>query len=193
MDKPTARGRRWIRVVFLLLLPLLGLQFAYGLLVREPYPAIIMPAFAKIKASGDTVTTIRYELRALTSDDALHQIPLDTLMGKLSGLGTRLTLERMLFGSQAQRGNSSLQSKYTRLAGEVLGQQFLEHVAQQRYRPVGAAETRAFQSWLWQRTAALYPDLSIEQLTVERRRVTRRLRTRELLDDEVIQRRTLER
>ncbi len=81
--------RTTIKVMFAIIGVVLIVQFAYGKIWDEPYPAVILPGFGGVAHPGTHATTKEATITVQTAGGETHTVDASTLFGGIPGRRAR--------------------------------------------------------------------------------------------------------
>lgn len=112
-----------VRRLALALLAFLPLQFAFSVLVSEPYPAVLLPGFGRVLKAGDSSVFLRPDISASFADGARLGLSPELLLGHRGPPPPEHVVRNMFYPSGVRRyfvpetgsGQSSLYDSLKRL------------------------------------------------------------------------------
>jgi hypothetical protein len=158
--RPSARRRRLVRFVFLVVGALLLAQAGYAYVAQEPYPSFVFPSFPGAPDDGDPVRLVRPTLTVRFGDpDRLVVVPYHQLLQPAPGV----VADSIAYTMLAPRSSEGLPKSTPA--------QFRLFLQQPSFRPGahnGSATLRdpATVAWLRARLAKLYPGHSPRSLEI---------------------------
>lgn len=137
-----------VQILFYLLPVVMFLQFAYGLVVREPFPSFMMPGFSRIENTGDTYTLHDQRIIFTCLTSGADTIDVKEFAAPFSKIAMSRVINQAFFKEGLQSSYNSKQKKYYKIIKQVLGEEFYEnHVMSVRSPDLDAANEKAFVAW----------------------------------------------
>lgn len=185
MNRNNQSGDRpnWVRWLFLLIGPLLLVQFAYATLIHKTFPGLTMPSFAVVPTMGDSILqSTQHRIEGYTCAGDTITATMEKVFAQVSPVGARMMVDRVLFyRSLSDQLTPQRQAFYDRLSQKA-GKGVVNYILKNRYPPVDPTDIQALDQWIRNRMTALFPDQSFCRGAVIRTLEEQHLQRQEILD-----------
>ena len=143
-------NRSKITLFYLFPLFLIG-HLAYGLIVREPYPSLMMPAFSRIDNDGKEYKLTDFNL-IVQADSKMDTINLKNLAYPFSKIAISRAIDLVYFRKDSEKNYNSLQKKYYSIIKFFIGDEYYnKYIISVRHPKMSKNQIERFTRWVKKR------------------------------------------
>ncbi|MGB1247723.1 MAG: hypothetical protein ACPG4Z_02475 [Chitinophagales bacterium] len=170
-----------IFIGFLVLPFYMMIQFAFALVVREPYPAFMMPGFSKIDNNQETYILKDKEINVQFEDNSSQAIQLKELASPFSKIAISRTIDLAFFNTSSTKSYNSAQQKYYSLIENAIGtKNYEKYILAVRHPEMSLEEIDLFSTWIIEKIERS-SQKQVEILSIVKMEYTRDFKTGEIL------------
>lgn len=145
-------NRSKITLFYLFPLFLIG-HLAYGLIVREPYPSLMMPAFSRIDNDGKEYKLIDFNL-IVQANSKMDTINLKNLAYPFSKIAISRAIDLVYFRKDSEKNYNSLQKKYYSIIKSFIGEKYYsKYIIAVRHPKMNENQKKQFTLWIKKRVS----------------------------------------
>jgi|TARA_B110000495_G_scaffold123026_1_gene106951 hypothetical protein len=126
-------------------------HLAYALIVREPYPSLMMPGFSKIDTDGKEykLTDFNFIVQAGSKIDTVN---LKNLAYPLSKIALSRAIDLAYFGNDSEKNYNSIQNKYYSIIKLFIGEKYYrKYIIAIRHPQLNKSQKDQFTRWVIKR------------------------------------------
>ena len=178
-----SRRPRAVVIGICTLVVLLFSQFVFRAFLAEPYPAILMPSFKKVKLHTDKIHKTKVFLLVKCANGDEYNVTKDQLLRGLKNSKMRFVFKRVYLGKLTRAERKSVERHIGQLFGAPAG----EWVTRLRNRRMSVEQHQQMLEWTIQRCALITSCDDIVRMETVRASSTYLFSTGEKINDDTVQ------
>lgn len=124
-------------------------QFAYALIVREPYPSFMLPGFSRIDNNTETYTLADKVYNLTFENGETKKYDIADLNTGLSKIAIGRVIDLAYFEDGFEKTYNSKQKKYYQIIEDIVGTEtYKKHIIAVRNPKMTPSQKEKFTSWL---------------------------------------------
>ena len=145
------KRKKSIIILFYLYPFILTGHLAYGLIIREPYPSLMMPGFSKIDNNGSEYKLTDFNI-ILQSDSIVDTVNLKKLAYPFSKIAISRAIDLTYFRKDLEKNYNSMQKKYYAIIKSLIGEKnYQKYIISIRHPEISPNQKNQFTTWLIKR------------------------------------------
>ena len=126
-------------------------HLAYGLIVREPYPSLMMPGFSKIDNDGKEYKLTDFNF-IVQADSKIDTINLKKIAHPFSKIALSRAIDLAYFGKDSEKNYNSVQKKYYSIIKSLIGKKYYrKYIIAIRHPQMNENQKNKFTQWIRKR------------------------------------------
>ena len=179
------KKNKLIIIIFYLFPLFLIAHLAYGLIVREPYPSLMMPGFSKIDNDGKEYKLTDFNC-IVQADNKIDTLNLKNLAHPFSKIALSRAIDLAYFGKDSEKNYNSVQKKYYSIIKSLIGEKYYQkYIIAVRHPQMNENQKHQFTQWIIKRISEKNNIYSFSVI-IEKILITRSYKSNFVIKKEVI-------